>query len=100
MRHGQPQHHDQQGSTRLLTGPTGNSEATFTYDAHGNRTGSTGTSNTPMGYDRQCTNADTGLIYLRARYYDLRAALVLPPSPATSRVKSSDGLPDSRGPAG
>src|ERR1700684_839215 len=26
-------HHDQQGSTRLLTGSTGKTEATFTYDA-------------------------------------------------------------------
>ena len=63
-------HHDQQGSTRLLTGSTGKTEATFTYDAYGNKTGSTGTSTTPMGYDGQYTNADTGLIYLRAREYD------------------------------
>ncbi|MGH2854841.1 MAG: hypothetical protein ACRDLF_11705 [Solirubrobacteraceae bacterium] len=28
-------HHDQQGSTRLLTGSTGKTEATFTYDAYG-----------------------------------------------------------------
>jgi hypothetical protein len=45
-------HHDQQGSTRLLTDSTGKTEATFTYDAYGNKTGSTGTSTTPMGYDR------------------------------------------------
>jgi hypothetical protein len=32
-------HHDQQGSTRLLTGSTGKTEATFTYDAYGNKTG-------------------------------------------------------------
>ena len=73
-------HHDQQGSTRLLTGSTGKTEATFTYDAYGNKTGSTGTSTTPMGYDGQYTNADTGLIYLRAREYD----------PATSQFMSVD----------
>ena len=73
-------HHDQQGSTRLLTGSTGKTEATFTYDAYGNKTGSTGTSTTPMGYDGQYTNADTGLIYLRAREYD----------PATGQFLSID----------
>ncbi len=73
-------HHDQQGSTRLLTGSTGKTEATFTYDAYGNKTGSTGTSTSPMGYDSQYTNADTGLIYLRAREYD----------PATGQFMSVD----------
>ena len=63
-------HHDQQGSTRLLTGSTGKTEATFTYDAYGNLTGKTGTVTSPLGYDSQYTNADTGLIYLRARSYD------------------------------
>jgi RHS repeat-associated protein len=63
-------HHDQQGSTRLLTGSTGKAEATFTYDAYGNQTGHTGTATTPLGYDAQYTSSDTGLIYLRARSYD------------------------------
>ena len=63
-------HHDQQGSTRLLTSSIGTKEASFTYDAYGNKTGSTGTATTPLGYDAQYTNSDTGLIYLRAREYD------------------------------
>ncbi len=73
-------HHDQQGSTRLLTSSTGTKEASFTYDAYGNQTGHTGTTTTPLGYDGQYTNADTGLIYLRAREYD----------PATSQFMSID----------
>jgi RHS repeat-associated protein len=73
-------HHDQQGSTRLLTSNTGTKEASFTYDAYGNKTGSTGTATTPLGYDAQYTNADTGLIYLRARSYD----------PATGQFISDD----------
>ena len=73
-------HHDQQGSTRLLTGSTGKTEASFTYDAYGNQTGHTGTVTTPLGYDGQYTNADTGLIYLRARSYD----------PATAQFLSVD----------
>ena len=75
-------HHDQAGSTRLLTGSTGKAEATFTYDAYGNQTGHTGTATTPVGYDGQYTSADTGLIYLRARVYD----------PATTQFLSADPI--------
>jgi RHS repeat-associated protein len=70
-------HHDQQGSTRLLTSATGSIEATFTYDAYGNQTGHTGTAATPLGYDGEYTDSDTGLIYLRARYYDPTTAQFL-----------------------
>ena len=73
-------HHDQQGSTRLLTGSTGGAGGAFTYDADGNQVGHTGTAITPLGYDGQYTDSDTGLIYLRARYYD----------PATAQFLSAD----------
>jgi YD repeat-containing protein len=33
---------DQQGSIRLITGPTGATEGSYTYDAYGNTTGHTG----------------------------------------------------------
>jgi RHS repeat-associated protein len=46
----------------------------------GNQTGHTGTATTPLGYDGQYTNTDTGLIYLRAREYD----------PATAQFSSVD----------
>jgi len=75
-------HHDQAGSTRLLTSSTGAKEASFTYDSYGNTTGTTGTTKTPLGYDAQYTSADTGLIYLRARTYD----------PATAQFVSRDPL--------
>jgi len=75
-------HHDQQGSTRMLTGSTGTVEGTTTYDAYGNKTGSTGTATTPLGYDGQYTSSDTGLIYLRARIYD----------PATAQFLTLDPL--------
>ncbi len=70
-------HHDQQGSTRMLTSSTGAIEATTTYDAYGNQTGATGTTTTPLGYDGQYTNATTRLIYLRARSYDPTTAQFL-----------------------
>ncbi len=72
-------HHDEQDSTRLLTGSTGAKEASYTYDAYGNQTGHTGTT-TPVGYNAQYTDPDTHLVYLRARYYD----------PATSQFLSVD----------
>ena len=75
-------HHDQQGSTRMLTSTTGAIQATFSYDAYGNPTGSTGTASTPLGYDGQYTDKDTRLIYLRARLYD----------PATTQFLSVDPL--------
>ncbi len=75
-------HHDQQGSTRLLTGSTGTVTGSTTFDAYGNKTGSTGTATTPLGYDGQYTSSDTGLIYLRARVYD----------PATAQFLSRDPL--------
>jgi RHS repeat-associated protein len=75
-------HHDQQGSTRLLTGATGAKEASVTYDAYGNQTGHTGTVATPLDYDGQYTSSDTGLIYLRARVYDPSTAQFLTVDPA------------------
>jgi RHS repeat-associated protein len=75
-------HHDQQGSTRLLSGSTGTTSATTTYDAYGNKLGSTGTATSALGYDGQYTSSDTGLIYLRARVYD----------PATAQFLTRDPL--------
>jgi RHS repeat-associated protein len=75
-------HHDQQGSTRLLTGSTGTVTGSTTFDAYGNKTGSTGSSTTPLGYDAQYTSTDTGLIYLRARVYDPATAQFMSVDPA------------------
>jgi RHS repeat-associated protein len=74
-------HHDQQGSTRLLTGSTGTVTGKCTYSAYGTPT-CEGTATTPLGYDGQYTSSDTGLIYLRAREYD----------PATAQFLSRDPL--------
>jgi RHS repeat-associated protein len=75
-------HHDQQGSTRMLTGSSGTVEATMSFDPYGNAAGTTGTATTPLGYDGQYTNANTGLVYLRARSYD----------PGTAQFMSEDAL--------
>lgn len=63
-------HNDQLGSTRALTDNTGTTVATFTYNPYGQLTASTGTAATPFGFAGQYTDFETGLQYLRARYYD------------------------------
>jgi RHS repeat-associated protein len=74
-------HHDQQGSTRLITGSTGKEEGKCSYSAYGTPT-CEGTATTPLGYDGQYTSPDTGLIYMRAREYD----------PATAQFLTRDPL--------
>lgn len=63
-------HHDQQGSTRLLTNGKGETETTYTYNPYGTVNASKGAASTPLRYDGEYFSADTGLIYLRARTYD------------------------------
>jgi RHS repeat-associated protein len=73
-------HHDQAGSTRLLTGSTGTVTGKCTYGAYGTPT-CEGTATTPLGYHAQYTSPDTGLIYLRARTYDPSTAQFLSVDP-------------------
>ncbi len=73
-------HHDQAGSTRLLTGSTGTVTGKCTYGAYGTPT-CEGTATTPLGFDAQYTSADTGLIYLRNRVYDPATAQFLTVDP-------------------
>jgi RHS repeat-associated protein len=75
-------HHDQQGSTRLLTNTKGEVEASYAYNPYGKLIATTGTATTPLLYDGQYTNTDTGLIYLRARSYDPTTAQFLTVDPA------------------
>ncbi len=74
-------HHDQAGSTRLLTGSTGTVTGKCSYAAYGTPT-CEGTATTPLGFDGEYTSLDTGLIYMRARTYD----------PATAQFLSVDPL--------
>ncbi len=80
-------HHDQAGSTRLLTGSTGTVTGKCTYSAYGTPT-CEGTTTTPIGYDAQYTTPDTGLIYLRNRVYDPTTAqfMTVDPIEAISRA--------------
>ncbi|MGH3659230.1 MAG: RHS repeat-associated core domain-containing protein, partial [Micromonosporaceae bacterium] len=74
-------HHDQLGSTRALSNATGAVVATYTYDAYGNLTASTGSAVNPFRYAGQYTDSESGYQYLRARYYDPTTASFLTRDP-------------------
>jgi RHS repeat-associated protein len=75
-------HHDQLGSTRVLTDASGEASATFSYGPYGAPAGSTGSATTPMGFAGEYTDPESGLQYLRARFYD----------PATAQFLTRDPL--------
>lgn len=84
-------HSDRQGSTRLLTDNTGTATGTYTYDAWGNTLNHTGTTSLPLQYNGQYTDTETGLQYLRARYYDPRTGQFLSQDPLHLQTRSTYG---------
>jgi RHS repeat-associated protein len=74
-------HTDKLGSTRALSKDDGTVAATYDYDAYGNLTSQTGFLQ-QFRLAGQYTDAESGLQYLRARYYD----------PATEQFISRDRL--------
>ena len=58
------------GSITSLTTTAGTLSDSFTYDSFGNVTSSTGTFSQPFRYTGREWDAETGLYYYRARYYD------------------------------
>jgi RHS repeat-associated protein len=79
-------HHDQQGSTRLLTASTGSVEGAVTYDPYGGLAARAGSAHAPLGYSGQYTDSDTGLMYLRARSYDPATAQFLSVDPVVQET--------------
>jgi RHS repeat-associated protein len=63
-------HHDQLGSTRLLTDQTGRTSGAYSYTPYGNIGASSGSATSPLQYAGEYTDPQTGLMYLSARYYD------------------------------
>jgi RHS repeat-associated protein len=78
---------DQLGSTRLLTDSAGVVRGTFSYDGYGNSVGSTGSYTTLLSYAAQYRDAESGLIYLRARYYDPTTAQFLSRDPIVATTR-------------
>ncbi len=77
-------HHDQLGSTRIITNSNGSVVAKFGYSPSGSLVSSTGSVSSPLLYGGQYFDSESGLYYLRARYYD----------PSTSQFTTED--PDLR----
>jgi RHS repeat-associated protein len=84
-------HHDQLGSTRLLTNASGEVAGTFTYGAYGALTGHTGSAATALGYAGQYTLGASGLQYLRARYYDPATGQFMTPDPVAPLTRAPYG---------
>jgi RHS repeat-associated protein len=75
-------HHDQLGSVRALTDGAGAVIGTYSYSPFGEPTDTTGSAATPFGWAGEYRDAETGFVYLRARYYD----------PATAQFLTRDPL--------
>lgn len=78
-------HPDRLGSVRAITDAAGAVTATYRTDEWGNPTTSTGSSTQPFRFTGESQDA-TGLVYLRARYYD----------PTLGRLVSRDRWPGSK----
>lgn len=85
--------HDQLGSTRALTDAAGAIAGTYGYTPYGVVSAHTGAS-TPLQYSGQYADAETGLTYLRARYYDPSTAQFLTVDPEVRRSLSPYGYVD------
>lgn len=74
-------HHDQLGSTRLLTSGLGEATGALSYYPYGSLEAQSGTATTSLGFAAQYTDSQTGLQYLRARFYDPSTAQFLTRDP-------------------
>ena len=72
--------HDGHGSVVTLTDVNGGATQTYSYDAWGNAVEAIGSDENEFRYTGELQDPDTGLIYLRARWYD----------PAVGRFASPD----------
>ena len=79
--------HDAAGETRALLNGSGAIAGSYGYDAYGNPTHS-GTATTPLQYGGGYTDPESGLIYLRARYYDPATEQFLTVDPLVATTQS------------
>ncbi|MBQ8541315.1 MAG: RHS repeat-associated core domain-containing protein [Clostridia bacterium] len=77
-------HTDEHGNVSAISDVSRNVVADYDFDAFGNETVSTDSYYNPMRYCGEYSDVETGLIYLRARYYD----------PAIGRFFSEDPIKD------
>ena len=85
-------HHDAQGSTRAMTDQSARPVLTYTYNDWGRGTPSTTAVVNPFQYDGQYTDVETGVQYLRARYYDPSTGQFLSRDPLAALTGSAYGF--------
>jgi len=78
-------HADGLGSVTSLSSSAGSIANTYTYDSFGKLTASTGSLVNPFRYTARESDAETGLYYYRARYYDQSAGRFLSEDPVRFR---------------
>jgi RHS repeat-associated protein len=83
--------HDQLGSTRALTNSAGALAGTWSYDPSGKVVASTGPATTRFGFTGEYTDAETGFLYLRARFYDVATGQFLTRDPAVAQTREPYG---------
>ena len=69
------------GSVTSLTASVGTIANTYTYDTFGKLTASTGSTTNPLRYTAREFDAETGIYYYRARYYDSNAGRFITEDP-------------------
>jgi RHS repeat-associated protein len=77
--------YDAHGDVRSLMNNGGVATDTYDYDAFGNIVGSTGTTPNVYRYQGEALDSETGLYYMRARYYDPTAGRFLNVDPMTDQ---------------
>jgi RHS repeat-associated protein len=78
---------DQLGSVRVLTGAAGTITGTARYGPYGART-TTGSATSPFGFAGQYQDAESGLIWMRSRYYDPASGQFLTVDPAAAATRA------------
>lgn len=84
-------HHDQLGSTRVLTDVSGETVVRYSYSPYGSLSSSFGTVSTPLLYAGQYRDSESGLYYMRARYYDPTTGQFMGRDPGFAQTKAAYG---------
>jgi RHS repeat-associated protein len=87
-------HQDQIGSTRLVTDASGAGIATYQFDPFGNLLASSGSITNPFRFAGQYQDSESGLLYVRARFYEPATAQFLSRDPAVAATLHSYGYVD------
>ena len=89
-------HADQLGSTRKVTDSTGTVVRIYTFDPWGNVSSTSGTLSTPFQFAGEYTDMESGLYYLRARYYEPTTGQFINRDPAQPLTRQSDSYASDR----